>query len=94
VTSVEGLGSGVDVPFQSLPELSSILAESESAPACFARQVARFSRGGFVGGGADQEGVSCGSALIEEAFAASGGDLRELLVVTTQLPGFLTRRAP
>lgn len=94
VTSVEGLGSGVDVPFQSLPALSSILAESESAPACFARQVARFSRGGFVGGGADQEGVSCGSALIEQAFAASGGDLRELLVATTQLPGFLTRRAP
>lgn len=42
---VEGLGTGTTAPFDTVPQLAGILAESDAARTCFARQYRRFNRG-------------------------------------------------
>jgi hypothetical protein len=86
MNDVEQLGSGSHAPFASLPELAATLAGSEAAPACFVRQVYRFTRG-FKETLAER----CARETLEARFRASGGDVRELLVDSVLLPDFVER---
>ncbi len=88
MNDVEELGSGTHAPYQTLPELSAILAASSSGKACFARQYYRFARGHL-----EQAGDLCALQGIEARFEQSGYDLQELMVAITLAPSF-TRRSP
>jgi hypothetical protein len=87
MNDVEGLGTGVPAPYASLPELAQIVADSRAAPDCFVRQYYRYARG-FRESLADR----CARQWLEERFAASGYDLRELMVDVAVSPDFVRRR--
>lgn len=87
MNDVEGMGSETHAAFASLPELAAILAGSEAAHACFARQAYRFTMG-YLEAPADL----CGLDVIEGRFAASGYDIQELLVAIAGAPSFVLRR--
>lgn len=84
---VNGLGTGTTAPFASLPELGAILAESDAAETCFARQYWRFAHGAREAA-ADR----CAVAHLEDAFRESGGDIRELIIRVYTSPDFTRRR--
>jgi mono/diheme cytochrome c family protein len=86
MNDVEALGSGTHAPFSTLPELSSIIAASDAGKACFAKQYYRFARGHL-----EQAEDLCALQAIEDRFAQSGYDLRELMVAITQSPTFTLR---
>jgi hypothetical protein len=88
LVDVEGRGSGTSDDFSSLATLGALLASSEAAPACFARQWMRFQQGHLEG----PEGQCIVDNLSAE-LAASGGDIRELLVALVRSPAFV-KRAP
>lgn len=87
MNDVEQLGSGTDAPYASLPELASVLAQSESAKACFAKQAYR-----FASGRQESPDDLCALDAITARFAESGHDIRELLVTITQAPSFIVRK--
>ena len=87
MNDVEGMGAGTRAPFHSLPELAALLAGSDAAHDCFARQAYRFAMG-YLEAPADL----CGLAAIEDRFAAAGYDVRELLVAIAGAPSFTLRR--
>jgi hypothetical protein len=87
MTDVDRLGSGTSAPYSTLPELARILAGSRAAPSCFTRQTLRFSRGLR-----ETLAERCDRLWLEDKFAASGHDLRELLVQSVLSPGFRERR--
>jgi mono/diheme cytochrome c family protein len=87
LNDVEGLGTGTDGPYETLPALGALLAESERAEACFATQVWRFHRGRL-----EAPADTCELEEVQATFRASGGDVRALLVALTQTPAFSTRR--
>jgi mono/diheme cytochrome c family protein len=88
MNDVEELGAGTHAPYQSLPELSTILAGSSAGKACFARQYYRFARGHL-----EQAGDLCALQGIQARFEQSGFDLQELMVAITLAPSF-TLRSP
>jgi hypothetical protein len=87
MNDVNGMGTKTHAPYATLPELAAILAESQSAKACFATQVHRFATG-------RDESVSdlCGLRNVEKAFEASGWDMRELVVSVLASDGFRVRK--
>ena len=85
LTAVEGFGSDSDAPFASLPELARIIADSERAGACFAEQTHA-----FVMGRAG-ESAGCEREVIAARFAASGYDVRELIVAVVTSDAFAQR---
>lgn len=84
---VEGIGSGTRAPFHSLAELGGILAESDAAPACFARQAFRFTRGA-------RETIRerCALQHVREVWAARDHDVRALFAALYASPDFRVRR--
>jgi mono/diheme cytochrome c family protein len=87
LNDVEGLGTGTDGPYETLPALGALLAESERAEACFATQMWRFHRGRL-----EAPADACDVAEVQRAFRESGGDIRALLVALTRTPAFTLRR--
>lgn len=78
----------IDGNFRGARELGDKLAASAEVRDCVATQWFRYAFGRFDGAGDD-----CSLAPLREAFAASGGDLQELLVSLTQTQSFLYRPA-
>lgn len=87
MNDVEQLGSGTDAPFATLAELGAILAESDSAKACFAKQTYRFAAGRL-----EAPEDLCALEEIGARFEESGYDLQELLVAVTQSKSFTVRK--
>jgi hypothetical protein len=87
--SGELLGTDVDGPFVGPAELGAMLAQSEDVAQCVARQWFRFAYGRTESAELDE----CNLDTIDEAFAESGNDLRELLVSLTQTDAFMLRTA-
>ncbi|HEU5060519.1 MAG TPA: DUF1592 domain-containing protein, partial [Kofleriaceae bacterium] len=87
LNDVERLGTGTSAPFASLAELGAILSESGAARSCFVRQTVRFARG-YKETLADR----CGRLWLEDRFAGSGGDVRQLLLDLVLAPDFAVRR--
>jgi hypothetical protein len=88
VLGVEELGAEPAQSFNGLPELGAILVASERAKTCLVRQLHRRASGAMET--EEDEGTI---ASLSERFAASGHDVRELLVSLTQVKGFTHRRA-
>ena len=74
--------------FADLPELGTILANSEAARTCFTTQWHRWATGRL-----EDEVDLCTIAAIDDVFAQSDGSVEELLVALVTAPRF-TRRAP
>lgn len=87
MNDVEQLGSGTDAPYATLVELGAILANSESAKACFAKQTYRFAAGRL-----EAPEDLCALEEIGARFEESGYDLQELLVAVTQSKSFTVRK--
>ena len=87
LNDLEGLGSGTETLYASVPELAQLLADSASAPSCFVRQYYRFARGSR-----ETLAERCARLDIEARFRDSGGDVRELLLATVLSPDFVVRR--
>ena len=85
MNDVEALGRGTRAPFSSLPELASTLAASESARRCFVQTAQGYTLGDTALGA-----NSC--ATRAGRFAASGGNIRELLLDVLSSPETLVRR--
>lgn len=83
----EHLGAGTSMTYATVPELATLVAASDAAPACFTRQYLRFTRGARTGL-ADR----CARQGMSERLAAAGGDLRELMIATILAPDFGVRR--
>lgn len=75
----------VDGPINGLPDLASRLTSSSEVRRCMVTQVFRYA---FGRGETEQD--SCTLDKLEQQFAASDGDFRELLVAVTQTDPFTT----
>lgn len=78
----------INEPFRDVIEMASLLARSEQVQDCVARQWFTFAMGRGV-----EAGDTCSVAPVQDAFAASGGNLAELMIDITQTEAFLYRRA-
>jgi hypothetical protein len=87
--SGELAASDVDGPFVGPRQLGEKLAGSEQVAQCVARQWFRFSYGRTESAELD----ACNLDSLDQAFADSGYDMRELLVSLTQTDAFLFRTA-
>jgi hypothetical protein len=87
MNDVEGLGTDTSAPFDSLDGLGATLAESAALESCFVRQVFRYTLGRL-----EHEVDACALDSLEQSFAASGGDLRELFVALVRDEGFVRRK--
>jgi len=76
----------VDGTFDGAIDLANKLSTSADVEQCYATQWFRF---GY--GRAETEEDSCTMSAIDQAFAASGGNIRELVVALTQTDAFLYR---
>jgi hypothetical protein len=79
----------VDGEYEGGPELAAILASSAEARNCVPTQWMRYALGRRED---DQD--QCSLAAVQEAFASSDGDLRELVVALTQTDAFMSYRQP
>jgi hypothetical protein len=79
----------IDGPYSGGPELAGLLAMSEQARDCVPTQWLRYAL-------ARREEVddTCSLVALRDAFDASGGDLRELMVALTQTDAFWNYRKP
>lgn len=87
LTDVERLGTGTSAKYGTVPELAAILAGSKAAPSCFARQYLRYTRGLH-----ETLAQRCDRLWLEQRWADSGHDLRELIVQSILSPAFVERR--
>jgi hypothetical protein len=87
LTDVDGIGTGTSASYHTLPALAGLLAAAPATERCFVRQVYRFTRGRR-----ETLNERCARRWLEERFAASGGDVRELLVQSVLAPDFAERR--
>jgi len=78
----------VDGTFDGVPELAKKLAESQEVRQCIATQWFRF---GYGRKEADED--ACSLQKVDEAFAAAGYDIKELIVALTQTDAFMYRKA-
>ncbi|HYJ10668.1 MAG TPA: DUF1588 domain-containing protein [Polyangiaceae bacterium] len=86
---VVGIGeAGLDGPFAGAVELSQKIAQSPRARACLATHWYR-----YTFGRREQAEDTCSLGQVQERFASSNGDLKELLVALTQTDAFLYRPA-
>lgn len=82
--------SDIDGKFQGGPALAAQLAKSEEVRDCVTTQWLRFALAR-----AEKAEDACAQVELRGAFAATGGDLRELMVALTQTTAFLNyRQAP
>jgi len=86
--SGELVATDVDGPFEGVAELAARLASSEQVNNCVTTQWFRFAYGR-----AEQMDDVCSTTQLAQQFAASGNNMRELLVALTQTDAFLFRRA-
>jgi hypothetical protein len=87
VLAIEGLGSGVDVAVDGLPDLAAALADADSVQACAATQAWRYALGRL-----ESTDDACALQGIHAAFL--GGDLRSLWLAAVASPQFRTRQTP
>ena len=87
LTDVERLGSNTSARYATVPELAAILAGSKAAPSCFARQYLRYTRGLH-----ETLAQRCDRLWLEQKWAESGHDLRDLIVQSVLSPAFVERR--
>jgi hypothetical protein len=80
--------AGLDGPFAGAVELSQKIAQSPRARACLATHWDR-----YTFGRREQAEDTCSLGQVQERFAGSNGDLKELLVALTQTDAFLYRPA-
>jgi hypothetical protein len=80
--TLDGSGAEFTGPFDLIDQI----AASEQAQSCYATQWYR-----YAAGRAETEDDRCAIEQVEETFAASGGDLRELLVAITATDAFRYR---
>jgi hypothetical protein len=73
-------------PFIGVRELAEKLADSEQVRACVATQWFR-----FASGRSEAAADACSLGTLQDGFAASGGDLTELVVAMTQTDAFWYR---
>jgi len=85
--SGELTGTDVDGKFDGAVALAGMLAQSAEVQTCYATQWFRF---GYGRGETDADGCSLNALTTQ--FAATGGDVRELLVALTQTDAFRYRR--
>lgn len=78
-----------DGKFSGATELGAKLAKSEQVRSCVVTQWFRFAYGR-----GEITADACTMKALNEAFAKSGGDMRELLVALTQTPAFRFRKLP
>ncbi|HEX6244372.1 MAG TPA: DUF1588 domain-containing protein, partial [Polyangiales bacterium] len=78
-----------DGPFVGGPELARILGKSAQVRDCVATQWLRFALGRT-----EQVDDACSLVALHEAFEASGGNLRELVVALTKTAAFQSYRRP
>jgi hypothetical protein len=78
-----------DGPYQGGPELAGILAGSGQVRDCAPTQWLRYALGRR-----EEEADNCSLKAVQDAFAASGGDLRELMIALTQTDAFWNYRQP
>jgi hypothetical protein len=83
---LESLGDQELIPFAGTAGLSSLLAGSENAARCLATQAWRWSRGQV-----EDNTLGCEIEVLGDAFIASGGEIRELLLRLIELPSFSRR---
>jgi hypothetical protein len=79
----------IDEPFQGGVQLAALLAKSERARDCVATQWLRYSMGRE-----DEKADTCSLVSARDAFKASGGNLKELVVALTQTDAFLHYMRP
>jgi hypothetical protein len=79
-------GTDVDGPFTGEVELAHKLAGSKQVQGCLALQLFRYGHGRK-----ESERDSCSVDTLKRVFAASGGNVRDLLVALTQTDAFLYR---
>ena len=87
LTDLEHLGSETSATYRTIPELARLVAGSRAAPACFVRQYYRFARGVQ-----DSLAGRCARRALEQRFADSGGDVRQLMLDTLLSRDFVVRR--
>ncbi|MCB9596506.1 MAG: DUF1592 domain-containing protein [Sandaracinaceae bacterium] len=87
MVDVEYLGAHTSAPFETLAELGQILAQSDAAPDCFARQAYR-----FVRGARETLDERCAVQPIVAGFRERDGDVRELFVSLFTAPDLRIRR--
>ncbi|MEM6996529.1 MAG: DUF1592 domain-containing protein, partial [Myxococcota bacterium] len=83
------LGSDVDGDFDGAVELANKLATSDDVRTCVARQWFRYAFGRIE----DNDGDACSLEVLDDAFAASDYDVRELMVALVQTDAFRYRLA-
>ena len=83
---VIGGPDGVDGEFQGVPDLAGKLAASEDVNACFAEHFYRYTFGLQYG-----DVLDCAIDPVAEAFVASGGDVRALVLELARSGAFRTR---
>ncbi len=88
VIGLEDMYDGASNPFQGLTGLAQVLADSTAARRCYTTQTWRFATGRL-----DEASDQCAIDALDDAFARSGGDLRELLVELVRSPDY-ARRSP
>lgn len=76
----------IDGPFDGVRDLAQRLAKSKQVEACMVTQWFRYAYGR-----GESEADSCSLATLNDAFAKSGGDMRELLVALTLTDAFRYR---
>jgi hypothetical protein len=79
----------IDGPYSGGPELAGLLAMSEQARDCVPTQWLRYALARR-----EAEDDTCSLVALRDAFAASDGDLRELMIALTQTDAFWNYRKP
>ncbi|MDD9964696.1 MAG: DUF1592 domain-containing protein [Myxococcales bacterium] len=79
----------IDGPYSGAPELAGILASSTQVRDCAPTQWLRYALGRR-----EEAEDACSLVALREAFEATDGDLRELMVALVQTDAFQTYRAP
>lgn len=88
IVGLEGLEQTSSViPFDGTDDLSRWVGGSNAAPECLSLQLYR-----YAAGAEETAQDACEVDALTARFAASGYDLRELLLTVTELPSFTTRK--
>lgn len=81
--------SDVDEEYEGGVELAALLAKSGQARDCLPTQWLRYAMGRE-----EDDEDTCSLVAVRQAFEASGGDMRELMVALTQTDAFMSYRQP
>ncbi len=81
-------GTDIDGDFDGVTDLANKLAASEDVKSCYTKMWFR-----YVSGRSETKDDECSLDQIGEAFAGSGGNVKELLVALTQTDAFMFRAA-